>query len=173
MKTNKVLRATVILAIVLLNIGLDQVTKHLVRNHVYPYTTRYFLNGHLMLTRVENTGAFLSLGDQIPNVLRIILLSVIPAAVLIWAISQLIRRTDFNRLSLIGLCCIVGGGAGNVYDRVVNGSVTDFLYINYSIFHTGVFNLADLSITGGVLTVLISLRRKLAKEQKVAVKETA
>lgn len=165
MKENKLIRSIFIISIVLLNIGLDQFSKHLVRHYIYPYANHSFLNGHFILTRVENTGAFLSLGDQIPYVLRIILLSVIPSAVLIWAVAMLIRRVDFNKMALIGLCCIVGGGAGNVYDRVVNGSVTDFLYINFSIIHTGVFNIADLSITTGVFLVLISLRRKMVAER--------
>ena len=51
----------------------------------------------------------------------------------------------------IGLCSVAGGGIGNIFDRVMYGSVTDFLYVRVGIFQTGIFNFADVSITAGVL----------------------
>ena len=45
----------------------------------------------------------------------------------------------------------------NIFDRIVFGSVTDFLYINLGgIFKTGIFNIADLSVTTGMILILIS-----------------
>jgi signal peptidase II len=63
---------------------------------------------------------------------------------------------------MIGISCIIGGGLGNLYDRMVFGSVTDFLHLDFVIFQTGVFNLADLSISLGTLLILISLYYKKA-----------
>ena len=52
---------------------------------------------------------------------------------------------------------IIGGGVANIFDRIVYGSVTDFLYINLGgIFKTGIFNIADLSVTTGMILILIS-----------------
>jgi len=47
-----------------------------------------------------------------------------------------------------------GGGIGNVYDRIIYGSVTDFLHIDLGLFETGIFNMADVSITTGALILL-------------------
>ena len=50
---------------------------------------------------------------------------------------------------------IVGGGVSNLLDRVRQaGEVTDFLVLSAGPFHTGVFNPADVAITGGTLLVL-------------------
>lgn len=60
-------------------------------------------------------------------------------------------------MSIIGLCCIAGGGIANLYDRFLYGSVTDFLYIDLGgVFKTGIFNSADLSVTTGMILLLMS-----------------
>ncbi len=68
---------------------------------------------------------------------------------------------------------MIGGGIGNIYDRIVHGSVTDFLYIDLGgIFHTGVFNVADLCITIGISIILIqSWVRKKPAAQVEAIEE--
>ncbi|OKS88933.1 signal peptidase II [Mucilaginibacter polytrichastri] len=165
MKIDKLVRAAIIIAIIMLNVGCDQVSKAIVRNHIEAYSSLRFLHDHFMLTRVENTGAFLSLGDQIPGYLHSILLSVIPGVFLIWGIWYLITNTRLSRATVIGICFMVGGGAGNVFDRIIHGSVTDFLYIDFPPFHTGVFNMADLSITTGVIIILIDMAMKKWKER--------
>ena len=48
----------------------------------------------------------------------------------------------------------IGGGIGNIYDRLVHGSVTDFMHINFGLFQTGIFNMADVSITTGMFIFL-------------------
>ena len=62
----------------------------------------------------------------------------------------------------IRVILIVGGGFGNIYDRIVHGSVTDFMHINFIIFQTGVFNVADVSIMTGTFILLIQayIKRK-------------
>ena len=56
---------------------------------------------------------------------------------------------------------IIGGGIGNIFDRIVYGSVTDFLYLNFGgIMKTGIFNIADLSVTTGMILILISSFKK-------------
>lgn len=171
MKSNKLLRAAIIIAIIMLNIGCDQVSKSIVRSHIEAYSSLRFLGGHFMLTRVENTGAFLSMGDQIPGYLHAILLSIIPAAFLIWGIWYLISNTALSRATIIGICFMIGGGAGNVFDRIIHGSVTDFLYIDFPPFHTGVFNMADLSITSGVIIILIDMGMKKRKDKRIGAEQ--
>jgi signal peptidase II len=164
MKTNKLLRAAIIITIVLLNIGCDQISKSIVRNHVEAYSSLRLLHDHFMLTRVENTGAFLSLGDNIPGFLHNVLLSIIPAAFLVIGVWYLIQNTKLSRATIIGVSFMIGGGAGNVFDRIIHGSVTDFLYLDFPPLHTGVFNMADLSITTGVIIILFDMVMQRRKE---------
>jgi len=65
-----------------------------------------------------------------------------------------------DKTSIIGFSLIIGGGIGNIFDRIVYGSVTDFLYLNFEFFKTGIFNIADLSVTIGMILILISSFKK-------------
>ena len=61
-----------------------------------------------------------------------------------------------------GICFLIGGGIGNIYDRIVYGSVTDFFHIDFVIFKTGIFNVADMSIMTGIgLLLLQSFKQKI------------
>jgi len=74
---------------------------------------------------------------------------------LLFGLYFILTKTNLNRVILFGIILIVGGGAGNLYDRMVYGSVTDFMHINFVIFQTGVFNVADMSIMAGTFIILI------------------
>jgi signal peptidase II len=162
MKTRRIARLIIILILLSSNIGCDQVSKHIVRQRVGYYEQIGFLSNHLILTKVENTGAFLSLGNSLPPQVRFWLLSFIPLIVLTGGLVYLILKENLSRLSVVGICFVIGGGIGNLYDRMVYGSVTDFLHIDLGFAHTGIFNMADVSITSGVITILLSswLRRR-------------
>jgi signal peptidase II len=124
-----------------------------------------YLHNHFMLIKVENTGAFLSAGNSLSRPLKFILLNAIPLVVILFALGFILTRGNLKLALLSGLILVIGGGFGNVYDRIMHGSVTDFLYINFGIFQTGVFNVADLSITVGVgMILLYSLFEKKESE---------
>ena len=162
MKSKRLLRTILILLLLALNIGCDQVTKAIVRDKMDSNSYYPFLHNHFTLVRVENTGAFLSLGDSLPGILKIVLLNILPLIAIIWGIVFILTKINLNRLTLFSLILIIGGGAGNLYDRMVHGSVTDFMWMNLILFKTGVFNVADLSITTGVIIIMIQalLERK-------------
>jgi signal peptidase II len=65
-----------------------------------------------------------------------------------------LTKKNLSNLTIIAICFIVGGGIGNIYDRLIYGSVTDFLHIDFIIFQTGIFNMADVSIMTGTFIVL-------------------
>jgi signal peptidase II len=56
---------------------------------------------------------------------------------------------------LIGWCFVIGGGTGNLYDRIIHGSVTDFLHLDLRLFQTGIFNMADVSIMTGMFIIIL------------------
>jgi len=109
------------------------------------------------LTKVENTGAFLSLGNKMPRIISIIVMVLLPLLVIGYALFYLFKNRDLPGLFTVGICLILGGGIGNIYDRILYGSVTDFLYFDFFIFHTGIVNVADISVTAGFFILLYEL----------------
>ncbi len=57
------------------------------------------------------------------------------------------------------LAVILGGAAGNLYDRLAKGTVTDFLDFHLAGWHWPAFNIADSAVTAGVLLLLLDLTR--------------
>jgi signal peptidase II len=155
MKNGTLMRSALIFLLLILNIGCDQISKVVVRQAIGE-NERIQINNFVTLLKVENTGAFLSLGNSLTEPMRILLLAVIPSFALIFGLWYLFRKTEMAKSMLTGLCFMIGGGIGNLYDRIAYGSVTDFLHIDFVIFETGIFNLADVSIMIGVAILLIS-----------------
>lgn len=155
MKT-KVLRSLLIVIILTMNIGCDQISKGIVRQRIRDFEQISIIKNCVTLTKVENTGAFLSLGNSLPDAIRFMLLSLVPLVVLGVGIGFLFTKSKISNVTLLGSAFVIGGGIGNIYDRLVYGSVTDFLHIDFGIFQTGIFNLADVSIMMGLLMVLVN-----------------
>ena len=161
MKTNQLLRNLFLLIILFANISCDQISKGIVRQKMEYHLPITFLKQHLTLIKVENTGAFLSAGSALPESLKIILLKVIPVLALCFALIYVLRAKNLSVITAAGICFFIGGGIGNIYDRILYGSVTDFAHIDFIIFQTGIFNMADVSIVVGMMLIAFdSLKRR-------------
>tara|TARA_B100000497_G_scaffold54473_1_gene62419 strand:- start:878 stop:1384 length:507 start_codon:yes stop_codon:yes gene_type:complete len=148
-------RTLLILVLVILNIGLDQFSKFQVRERVVPGSRTEIIGKQLQLMNVENTGAFLSMGSDSNPTVKLIFLLIVPVIVLGIVLYYVLTDKTLDRKSIIGFSCIAGGGIANVYDRFLYGSVTDFLYMDFGgVFKTGVFNIADMSVTTGMILLL-------------------
>jgi signal peptidase II len=170
MENGRIVRGAIIILLLLINISCDQISKVVVReaigdNEIIP------LNDFITLTKVENQGAFLSAGDSMSKPFRIFILAILPSIVLITGLWYLFRKTELTKAMLTGLCFMIGGGIGNVYDRIAYGSVTDFLHIDFIWFETGIFNLADVSIMIGIGIILVSSFYQTRDESAVDVSE--
>lgn len=155
MDVKRILRVLMILAVLCSNVGCDQISKNIARQKLEYHQEVSLAENYVTLIRVENTGAFLSLGRSLPRPIRTLLLTVIPLIVLGLAFVLILTRRNLTNVSLAGISFVVGGGIGNVYDRIVYGSVTDFLHIDFVIFETGIFNMADVSIMTGMFIILL------------------
>lgn len=144
-----------LLIVILINAGCDQVSKALVRENIPDYDRQHFFQGHLVLTKVENSGAFLSMGDQLPEAARYVFLLGLPLLLLVGSMWWLLKPSGLSRIGLFSLSCIIGGGLGNMVDRLLYGSVTDFLFVQFGVLKTGIFNFADVSITTGVICLFL------------------
>lgn len=156
---NRNISITILIAVSIL---LDQLSKFLIRQNVDQYSEIKLIGDYFILTNVENSGAFLGMGSDFSPFIKTIFLLILPVIVLICIMVYVYRDKQIDKISLIGFCFIIGGGIANIYDRILYGSVTDFLFIDLGgIFKTGIFNIADLSVTTGmILILLISFRSK-------------
>jgi signal peptidase II len=109
---------------------------------------------YFILTNVENTGAMLGFGQDFPPFLKIILLQGLPLLVLIVLLYRLMTKAHLNHWAAVAFAFVVGGGLGNLIDRMLYGSVTDFFQLQLGFFKTGIFNMADVAVTFGVLLIL-------------------
>lgn len=155
MKANKLIRKSLILLILIFNIGCDQISKNIVRQNISYNERINVIDDFLIITKVENTGAFLSLGNSLPDSMRFLLLTIFPIIMLGIAFIY-IQTKKLDLFKMLGLAFIIGGGIGNLYDRLIFGSVTDFLFIDFGLLHTGIFNLADVSIMIGMIMILLT-----------------
>ena len=143
-----------IIILVLLNVGCDQITKGVVRENVMSRDYIELLNDNLILTNVENTGAMLGFGASFPPFVKIILLQLLPVLVLLVLLYRVLRKETKHTWLVIAFTFVIGGGIGNLIDRIAYGSVTDFFQIRLGIFKTGIFNMADVAVTTGVLLIV-------------------
>lgn len=157
MQTNKIIRSLFIFILIAANIGCDQFSKSMVRENVSEQEWIEVYEDNLLLTKVENSGAFFGLGSDLPAMTKNILLSLLPTLAILLILYTVLTRIHLPKMAVVGLSFIIGGGIGNIFDRIVHGSVTDFLYMDLGLFHTGIFNMADVSILFGMIAVLTSM----------------
>ncbi len=155
MNNKSIVRAIVIFVILAINVGCDQISKSIVRSRIDDHERISVVDNYVTLMRVENEGAFLSLGDSLPRIVRFIFLSLVPLAILGFGLGYLFTKKNLSKAMLLGFAFVIGGGIGNLYDRLVYGSVTDFMHIDFVVFQTGIFNMADVSIMTGMGIIII------------------
>ncbi|UAB74252.1 signal peptidase II [Mesoflavibacter sp. SCSIO 43206] len=154
-------RNILITALIFLNIAIDQISKFIVRAEVGKGSVSEIIGDVFTLHNVENKGAFLGMGSDFSPALRITLLLILPILVLAFVLRHIIKDKTMNMFTLVGFCCIIGGGIANVYDRIVYGSVTDFLHLDFGGFlRTGIFNLADVSVMVGMGCLIVGSFKK-------------
>ena len=162
----KLKRYLLVFSLIILNIGCDQISKNVVRNNVEVRSKTEIIGEKFILTNVENSGVFLGMGSNLNPVLKFILLLVLPVVVLLVVLRYLLIKKDLDNMTIVGLSFIVGGGIGNLYDRILYSSVTDFFHIDLGgIFKTGIFNMADVSVMVGMgLILLAGITNKKSKQ---------
>jgi signal peptidase II len=143
-------------------ISWDRVSKDLAWEHLRNQPARSYLHNTIHLEYVENTGAALSLADNLPPRVSFWLLGILPLAALLGGFAYLLGKTrDIRSARLIAFTLILAGGMGNIIDRLLfDRHVTDFMNVDLPVLRMGIFNFADVWITVGVVWVLIDSMRK-------------
>jgi signal peptidase II len=154
--TSRLQRLLVLFTIVVACVGCDQALKQVAADRLVDSEVISVLGGLVQLQPVGNPGAFLSLGATLAPGIRLLLFTLIVPAMLVVLIIHVLRgRGPVG--DVIAAALIIGGGAGNLVDRLWLGVVRDFASIGLGPFRTGIFNIADVCITVGVLAVAARL----------------
>jgi signal peptidase II len=135
----------------------DRWTKHLAATRIALYAHIQVIPGFFRLTHTENTGAAFSLFADSPAhwrnaaLIAFSIVAMVIVAVLLW------KQTRALTTAGIALSLILGGAAGNLWDRVLSGRVVDFLLFYIKQYQWPVFNLADSSIVVGAALLVIEI----------------
>ena len=122
----------------------DQFTKFLAAKYWVVHID--IIDGFFKLMYSENTGIAFSIPVQY------MLMIALNLALMILVIYLAIKELNLNsKLAILAVSLILGGGLGNIIDRLFHGYVIDFI----SIWKYPIFNLADVYVTIGVLSVVI------------------
>ncbi len=138
-------------------IGCDRVTKHVAATRLAEAPRQSFLADTVRLEYAENPGAFLSLGADWPRPVRTLVLGAGNAIALTFLVVAMRRR--WPTPTLFGLALFVAGGASNLVDRIVQGTVVDFMNVGIGPLRTGIFNVADMAIMLGAVIVMLETWR--------------
>jgi signal peptidase II len=158
-----------LLGISLLVIAADRLTKIWVEAHIPMGGAIPVIHRVLRITHWTNDGAAFSLfaDTASPNTVRWVLTVFSLVAALVVLIT-LVRLGQRFTLATVALALILAGALGNVHDRIVYGSVTDFIEVHIFNYHWPDFNVADSAIvTGACLLLLDSLIPKKREEESV------
>ncbi|MDD6318501.1 MAG: signal peptidase II [Succinatimonas hippei] len=154
----------------LLVVMLDQYTKHLVMEHIPQDTAGINVLPFFNLVYVRNEGAAFSFLAGMGGWQRWMFAAI--AVVIAIALMALLFRTPLKRRwTCMGLALVIGGAIGNLIDRLVFGSVVDFLcfYISTDSFFWAYpsFNVADIAVCcGAALLIGIGLFSKPSDKNK-------
>jgi len=143
-------------------IFLDRLTKTLVSARIAIGGAIPVIPRFLRITHWTNEGAAFSLfaDSASPNTVRWVLIAFSLLAACVVLVAMIRLGSQFN-LTTIALALVFAGALGNVHDRIVYGSVVDFIEVHIFSYHWPDFNVADSSIvTGACLLLLDSLRSK-------------
>jgi signal peptidase II len=150
-------KATLVLLVLSGSVGCDQVTKVAARQHLEGRGTLSFLGDTFRLVLAENHGAFLGMGSSLPEPVRTAIFVGLVSIFLVGFLVWILRTNDLSRMAVFSAALVIGGGIGNLIDRVLfGGGVTDFMNLGVGSLRTGIFNVADVWIVIGAGLLLLS-----------------
>jgi signal peptidase II len=136
---------------------IDQITKALVRSSVPLNSSVPVVQGFLDFTHVQNTGTAYGFLDQVDFPFKTAVIACFATAALIGVGFYSASLAHQQVVARVGLALIIGGAAGNLVDRVITGSVVDFVDVYWRSHHFWAFNVADSAISIGVVVMIADM----------------
>ena len=152
---NARLRSVAIIAGVVI---VDRITKPYIQRNFSPFDTKVVIAGFFNIVHAENPGAAFGFLSESTSQWRGVLLVGVSLAVMA-IIGAMLFRPGVKKTPLLetALALVFGGAAGNMWDRLFRGTVTDFLQFFFGNYEFPSFNAADSAITVGACLLLIDL----------------
>jgi len=144
-----------LVAIAMVTIGCDRVTKQAATIMLAGAPARSYLGDTVRLAYAQNTGGFLSWGADWPSPVRTGVFTVGTCVLLLWLLGAASKRR-WSSTALLGITLFAAGASSNWIDRALHGSVVDFLNIGIGSVRTGIFNVADVALMLGVALVVFT-----------------
>src|SRR5438128_10830239 len=138
-------------------VALDQLSKAIVRATVPLHSSVTVVPGFVDFTHVRNSGAAFGILNAADFPFKTVVIAVIATAALIGVGMYAASLAHHQLVARLGLALIIGGAAGNLLDRVVSGSVVDFVDVYWRTYHFWAFNVADSAITIGLAIMILDL----------------
>ena len=154
-----------LLGLIIAVVSLDLWSKWAIKSSLRLYQSKPIIQDFFHLTYVTNDG--MAFGLSFPGG-KIFLLSLI-LLLTAFIIGFLWKERDGHPLVKYGLALILSGAIGNLVDRIINGSVVDFLDFMIGNFHWYIFNVADSAVTVGMA---LFIYHSIVLEKKESIKNS-
>ncbi len=135
----------------------DRITKDLIKTHLSSWNVWNVIPGLLNIVHTENPGIAFGMLADLANPWRNVILIGFSLLVLAIISAVLLRIAAQGPLLRMGLALVMGGALGNLFDRVVHGTVTDFVELHVGEHYFPAFNVADSAITVGACLLLLDM----------------
>ena len=135
----------------------DQVTKAIVRRTLPLHESVTVIPGLVDFTHIRNTGAAFGFLNGVEFPFKTVVIAIVATAALVGVAWYAAGLAHHQTLARAGLALIIGGATGNLIDRVVAGSVVDFVDGYWRSHHFWAFNVADSAISVGVAIMILDM----------------
>ena len=141
----------------LLIIAVDQLSKAIVRATLPLHESVTIIPGLVDFTHVRNTGAAFGFLNAADFPFKTAVIAVVATAALVGVGMYAASLAHHQLVARVGLALITGGAAGNLLDRLIVGSVVDFVDVYWRTHHFWAFNVADSAISVGVAIMILDM----------------
>ena len=164
MNSSRIRALTIALAV----LSIDRLSKVWIETKVSPYETIVVIPDVFNIVSTRNRGAAFGVLSTAPDIIRLIVLiglALIVLALIGWMLWKATRvDAPGSALNRLALSLVLGGAVGNLWDRIVQGSVTDFLQVFIGSYEWPSFNVADSAICIGATLMAIDLLMQSRKQ---------
>ncbi len=148
------------LFITIIILVLDQITKFIIASSIKVGDSFEVIPNFLNITSHRNDGAAWGILSG-----KMSFFFIITIIILVVLIVFYIKEAKNNLLMQIAISLLFAGALGNFIDRVLHGEVVDFVDTYIFGYNFPIFNVADSSLTIGVLLIIIALLTDMKKEE--------
>ena len=136
---------------------LDRITKDLIKTHLSLWDAWNVIPGLFNIVHTENPGIAFGMLSNLANPWRNVFLIGFSMLVLAIISAVLLRMGSQGQILRTALALVLGGALGNLFDRIVHGTVTDFVELHIGEHYFPAFNVADSAITIGACLLLLDM----------------